>query len=263
MIISGSGFLILLDQFGWSFSFIVLALSLVVLSLPAMLLLKTHRLGGKNRDANEQAAADKLHWWAVFRDALAQPHWRAWLPVLIFYKVADSLGSAMIKPLLVDIGWSKSAIGELTLVASLCGLLAALLAGLIYYRLGAKVTLVSFGLLQALGIGAFGFLPNMELSVAQIYGIAVFEQMADGCSTVALFALMMSYCRPGSEGSDFTLQASLQVIVAGTLGMLSGFVVKYCGYDYLYGASLCLGLLASGQAWLFFRHNASESGLVR
>ena len=56
----------------------------------------------------------------------------------------------------------------------------------------------------------------------RVYTIGMLEQLADGASTVALFAVMMSLCRRGWEGTDFTVQASLQVVAAGLFGVAGG-----------------------------------------
>ena len=78
--------------------------------------------------------------------------------VLLGYKIGDGFGTRMIKPFLVDQGWSQAAIGRLDLVASLTGLLAAALAGLLMLWLSRKAALIGFGLLQALAfVGQGGF----------------------------------------------------------------------------------------------------------
>lgn len=250
MIASGSGLLILLDYIGWEQSFALLAFTVALLVLPTWLILRQKETGKEKPLKSEKTTSIK--WFKSFKDALKQPHWRYWLPVLVFYKVADALGSGMIKPLLVDTGLSLSQIGELTLVTSTTGLVAAALAGIIYLKVGAKWSLVGFGLFQALSIGAFALPAIMPVSTAGIYAISMAEQAADGFSTVALFAMMMHYCRQGYEGTDYTLQASLQLVVTGTVGLLSGFIVKVCGYPFLFCSAMILGLLASFQAWHFF-----------
>ncbi len=42
--------------------------------------------------------------------------------------------------------------------------------------------------------------------------LTVLEHFAGGMATVALFTCMMKHCRPGHEGSDYTVQASIVVI---------------------------------------------------
>ncbi|PKM22212.1 MAG: MFS transporter, partial [Gammaproteobacteria bacterium HGW-Gammaproteobacteria-14] len=69
-------------------------------------------------------------WWlAELARFWRRPGLGWWLVLLLFYKVGDSFGSRMIKPFLVDQGWSLGEIAALDLSASFAGLLAVLLAG--------------------------------------------------------------------------------------------------------------------------------------
>ena len=72
-------------------------------------------------------------------------------------------------------------------------------------------------------------------------------------STVALFALMMRQCRPEHEGADFTLQASVQLLLAGLVGASSGLLAKWLGYEALFVGAGVLGLLALPLVLLYFR----------
>jgi MFS family permease len=170
----------------------------------------------------------------------------AWLAVVLAFKLGDALGSPMIKPMLVDQGWSNAMLGQLTLISSVAGIGGAVLGGALYARLGAHRSLFLFGLLQALGIAAMALLVTRGGDVAMVYAVALGEQIADGMSTVALFAVMMRRCRPEHEGADFTLQASMQVLLAGLVGAASGVLAKSVGYVPLFLMAGALGLMALG-----------------
>ena len=159
----------------------------------------------------------------------------------------------MIKPMLVDQGWSNAALGQLTLISSLAGIGGALLGGLLYARIGALRALLLFGTLQAVGIAAMAWLVNAGGQTALVYLVALFEQIADGMSTVALFAVMMRQCRPEHEGADFTLQASVQLLLAGLVGATSGLLATWLGYQALFVGAGSLGVLALLVVLLYFR----------
>jgi MFS family permease len=150
----------------------------------------------------------------------------------------------MIKPMLVDQGWSSAMLGQLTLLSSIAGIGGTALGGLLYSKFGAHRSLFLFGLLQALGIAAMAFLVDRGGSIASVYAVALAEQVADGMSTVALFAVMMRRCRPEHEGADFTLQASAQVLLAGLVGATSGVLAQAVGYVPLFLLAGALGLAA-------------------
>ncbi|HEY9036435.1 MAG TPA: MFS transporter [Pseudomonadales bacterium] len=244
LIAGGSGLLLLLDAISWAVALQGMALLLLLLTVPVLLMPHVPRT-----IAVHAADARQGYWLDSFRDFFAhRAGMGAWLAVLLTFKVADSLGSAMIKPMLAAHGWDKTGMAELTLVASLCGLLGAAIGGVAYYRLGAIRSLLVFGFLQAVGIGAWALLDS-GAGVSLVYGIAAFEQMADGMSTVALFAVMMGWCRSGHEGGDYTLQASLHMAIAGLGSVLSGFLAHAVGLSLHFLLAAGLGMSALWLVW--------------
>jgi len=257
MIISGSLLLLSVDKLGWMLSFQLLALSIVLLLIPTLFFKERNEDSDKSQKKNK--TANKMGWFDTYKGFFSQQGIAYWLVILFTYKIADSLGSAMIKPLLIDSGFSLTDVAEFTFWASLAGLVSALVAGLIYYRIGAKWSLMIFGIFQAIGIAAYALLTMGELNTTIVLAIALFEQAADGMSTVALFALMMGQCREGHEGSDYTVQACIQVVMSGVVGALSGFVAKLAGYEPLFLTAGFLGLLALLPVYIYFSKQPSES----
>ncbi|MBF0676825.1 MFS transporter [Pseudomonas sp.] len=239
MLLSGSGLLLVIDPLGWNLSVALLAGLLALLLVPIWRFPERRQLPFQP-DSAEPAGAGLL--WRHYRGLLAQPGMGLWLLVLLTFKLGDALGSPMIKPMLVDQGWGSAALGQLTLISSLTGIGGALLGGLLYARLGAYRALLLGGLVQAVGIAAMAWLVgNAEPS--RVYAVALFEQAADGLSTVVLFAAMMRQCRPEHEGADFTLQACVQLLLAGLVGALSGVLATSLGYSALFVGAGGVGML--------------------
>src|SRR5690606_10689112 len=113
---------------GWFLSIGLLALLVALLSIP-MLLFPESRVLPARAEAMEPAGAGLP--WRHYRGFLARPGLAAWLLVVMTFKIGDALGSPMIKPMLVDLGWTAIAIGRLTLVASIAGIGGALIGGLL------------------------------------------------------------------------------------------------------------------------------------
>ncbi|HLD66405.1 MAG TPA: MFS transporter [Pseudomonas sp.] len=256
MLVSGSGLLLAIDHFGWNLSLGLVALLLLLMTLPIALFRERERLPFQAGLAEPTAGPRLL--LRHYRGLLAQPGMLFWLVVLMSFKLGDALGSPMIKPMLVDQGWSSTELGQLTLIGSLVGIGGALLGGLLYARLGAQRALLLFGALQALGIAAMALLVGAGGHLGLVYGVALFEQLADGMSTVALFAVMMGQCRPEHEGADFTLQACVQLVLAGVVGALSGVLAKAFGYEALFLGAGVLGLLALGLVVHYFARPGSR-----
>lgn len=180
----------------------------------------------------------------LMRDFAARPGLGWWLVTVATFKIGDSLGSRMIGPLLSDRGLTLAEIGALTGAASLVGLAGALLGGLVLLRLGHRNALLLFGCLQALGLAGYLPLAGGPQALWLVATAVCFEQFADGLATVALFTLMMDACRPSSPGVDYSLQASLLVIVTGVVSLNSGVVADALGYKAVFGGAALLTLAA-------------------
>ncbi|CAH0298510.1 hypothetical protein SRABI70_04286 [Pseudomonas sp. Bi70] len=250
MIVSGSGLLLVIDRVGWNLSLLALTLLVALMLLPVWRFAETRQLPPASAPA-EPLGAGLL--WRHYRGLLALPGMGLWLAVVLTFKLGDALGSPMIKPMLVDQGWSNAELGQLTLISSLVGIGGALLGGLLYARLGVLRALLIFGGLQALSLAALALLVSRGGDASLVYGLTLCEQAADGLSTVALFAAMMRQCRPGHEGADFTLQASTQILLGGFVGAASGVLAKALGYDGLFICAGALGLAALALVWRYFR----------
>ena len=156
MIVSGSGLLLVIDPLGWNLALGLLAGLILLMTVPIWLFPERRLLPFQPALA-ETALGPRLllnH----YRGLLAQPGMLLWLAVVLTFKLGDSLGSPMIKPMLVDQGWSSAALGQLTLISSLAGIGGALLGGLLYARIGVMRALILFGALQAIGIAALALL---------------------------------------------------------------------------------------------------------
>ena len=248
MLVSGSGLLLMMDALGWNLSLGIVAMLLLILSVPVWRFRENQQIPQQVEQAESPGPGLLLR---HYRGLLQQPGMLGWISVLLTFKLGDALGSAMVKPMLVDQGWSNSALGQLTLITSLAGIGGALLGGLLYARLGAYRSLLLFGLLQAAGIASMALLVGAGGDTLLVYAISLFEQIADGMSTVALFAVMMSYCRAEHEGADFTLQACVQLLLAGLVGASSGLLAQWLGYSTLF---LLAGLIGLSMLALVQRH---------
>lgn len=242
MIISGSALLMSIDTLGWNLSLTLIAALLVLTTLPVLRFAETRVAPYHNAQAERAQGPGLL--LAHYRGFIAQPGMAAWLLVVLSFKLGDALGSPMIKPMLVDQGWRSAELGQLTLISSIVGIIGALIGGVLYARLGARRALILFGSLQAAGIAAMAILVGHGGDTYLVYAVCLAEQLADGMSTVALFALMMRACRPEHEGADYTVQASVQVLLAGLVGSLSGVIANAIGFSGVFLAAGVLGLAA-------------------
>lgn len=178
-----------------------------------------------------------------FTGLIRQPGALFWLAIVACYKIGDALGSGMVRPMLTDGNWASDAIGTFTLVTTLVGLAGAALGGWLYTRLGGRRSLIWAGIGQALTMAAWSLVALQGTGPALVYGVGVAEQLADGASTVVLFAMMMNLCRRDWAGTDFTVQASIHVVFGGLFGLIGGLLADLAGYTTLFLVAGCSGLL--------------------
>lgn len=245
MIVGGSLLLVWLDAVGWRQAMFTLALLLAILTLPVLLFReRSASVAGAHLDA-------ALTW---FRE----PSHRAWLVVLFGYKFGDALATAMFKPYLVDAGLTLAKIGWVDgALGSTAGLLGSLLGGVVFTRFGYQHSLLSFGLASAFSTAAYASVGAAELP---LWGYAVLvsgEHFAGGMATVALFTAMMRFCRKGTEGSDYTLQASIVVLSTGIAGAASGVLAEELGYGGLFALGALVSVLGAVFGSLGFVRAAS------
>lgn len=261
MVLGGGVLLVLVERYGWQASYCGLALLIVPVLLPLLLM----------REPPAVVAASHVRWHGVrgyaglFHDFVARPGLGWWLLAVAGFKLGDALASRMIGPLLSDRGLSLGEVGMLTgVTGSVAGISGALLGGVLLTRLGLRSALLAFGGLQALGLLGYLLVVDALPTWPLLYAVVCFEQFADGLSTVALFTAMMAVCRAHSPGTDYTLQASIQVIFSGLVVLGSGVVADAVGYGAVFTAGAVLTLLALIPVLLSWQRRAgAETAAVR
>lgn len=262
MVAGSGGLLWLVAHYGWQASYAGLACLMLLVIVPVLFM--------QDARTSPQQAATHAQWHglhgytALFRDFLAQPGMHWWLVTIALYKFGDSLASRMTGPLLADSGFSLAQIGVMTGVAgATAGVLGAFIGGASLLRIGHRDALLAAGAMQALGLAGYLLVVAGMRDVFAVGAVVYFEQFADGLSTVALFTLMMDRCRVQSPGTDYSLQASLMVMVTGFAATTGGLFTEQFGYSTVFAAAAVLTLFALVPAALFFRGQALEAGRRR
>jgi MFS transporter, PAT family, beta-lactamase induction signal transducer AmpG len=252
MVVGSGALLWLTARQGWQTSYASLACLMLLVIVPVLFM--------DDPPAGAQQAGTHTQWQGVrgyvrlFRDFVMRPGLGWWLLTVALYKFGDSLGSRMTGPLLTDSGYSLADIGVITGSAgATAGVLGAFVGGAKLLRLGHAQALLGFGVLQALGLAGYLLVVGGLHDIYALAAIVYFEQFADGLSTVALFTIMMDRCRPHSPGTDYSLQASLQVLVTGIAALCGGLFTEHFGYAAVFATAASLTLLALMPARLSFR----------
>lgn len=240
--LAGGAFLLILANHIDTQTAILLPAGLLILLLAliyhAPILRTPHQLS-KSADEPHPSIIDG------FIGLIRQPGMLFWLGIVACYKVGDAMGSGMVRPMLTDGGWTSETIGNFTLTTTLVGLLGAAIGGWLYTKLGGRRSLIWAGIAQALTISAWALVAVKGTGTALVYGVGITEQLADGASTVVLFAMMMNLCRQQWAGTDFTVQASIQVVFAGLFGLTGGVLADNFGYNHTFLVAGAAGLVVT------------------
>lgn len=155
-----------------------------------------------------------------------------WMLVFIlFYKIGDTMASAMTTPFYLDIGFSKTEIGA---VVKLFGFWATIAGGLIggvtMLRMGINRSLWVFGFLQAISTAGFAVLAWTGYNIPLLAGVIAFENLSAGMGTAAYVAFMASITDKRFTATQYALLSSLMGIPRVIASAPTGFFAKHMGW---------------------------------
>ena len=245
-LVPGSLSLILADHLPWGSVFAITALFMlpgmlmaVMVSEPAAAARRPHTL--------REAVVEPFH------EFLQRAGWREAVLILafiFFYKLGDSMCTALATPFYLDMGFAKSEIG---LVAKHAGLwpavIGSLLGGLWMVRLGINRALWLFGVVQLLSILGFAWLawlghnntvgPQQFAQLALVIG---FEALGVGLGTVAFVAFIARATNPLYTATQFALFTSLAAVPRTFANAATGWLVEMMGWVGFFLLCFFLGL---------------------
>ncbi len=240
MVIGGGGLLVAFETIGWAWTFACAAVLLLLASIPVWRFREPPCPPMRRQPG---VLLEALRWFTADGGRLH------WLAVLLVYKAGDYLGTSMLRPYFVDRGYGLADLGILLGTAGFAaGLVGALLGGATVQRLGRRNALVAFGLLQAVSVASYALLSLGGGDVA-VYAAVIFEHVATGMATAALFTLMMDRCRPEHAGTDYTVQASVVVLANGVAGAIGGSTAQALGYAANFGLGGAVCAIGVAIAW--------------
>jgi len=251
-LVPGSLSLILADFLPWSTVFIVTALFMLPGIMMTLLVSEPHR-----------AAPPKTLREAVvepFHEFITRQGWRSALLILaflFFYKLGDSMCTALATPFYLDMGFSKTQIG---LIAKNAGLwpavIGGLLGGLWMVKIGINRALWLFGVVQVVSIFGFAWLASVghhaEITAVELAQLAIvigLEALGVGLGTVAFVAFIARATHPAYTATQFALFTSLMAVPRTFANAATGWLVEAMGWMGFF--LLCAVLAIPGMLLLF------------
>jgi PAT family beta-lactamase induction signal transducer AmpG len=164
------------------------------------------------------------------------------LAFLFFYKLGDSLCTALATPFYLDMGFSKTEIG---LIAKNAGLwpsvIGGILGGLWMLRLGINRALWLFGVVQVVSIlgfvwlAALGPMPSDAARLATLAIVISGEAAGVGLGTTAFVAFMARPTHPAYTATQLALFTSLMAMPRTFINASAGWLVERMGwYDFFW-----------------------------
>lgn len=242
MILGGGLLLWLYAMAGWTTMLLTMAGLLALTVLPVLFMRATPP---QAHPTVLPARTLMTGWWSRLR----RPGLAGFIGLIAAYKFGDTMASAHVGPMMVDLGLRTTEIALIKgTVGSIMALLGAAAGGWLAWKVGRRTALLACGLLQALSLAPFALASLGVALMPMLWTGAVVESLCGAMATVALFTLMMDASEPEHGGTDYTLLACIIVLVMGAAVFAGGVVGDALGYAPL----LLLGMVTSafGCLWL-------------
>jgi len=242
----GSGLLLIVyHYFGWTMLLVCLALFTLVALVPLLFYKK------------REPAIEKKGTAITMKDLylfFALPGIVKWVFLLVFYYSGIIGILAMLKPYLVDLGYSVKEIGFMSgIMGTSVAALSAVLAGFLINKLGRRNSLVGFSFLSIIATCYLWMISLGTPATPLIYLGIILIWGTYGMLTVAIYTTSMDNVRPGREGTDFTIQIVITHLSSLIIAVLSGKIADSLSYSGLFLAEAILSALTFVGLFIFYR----------
>lgn len=172
------------------------------------------------------------------------------LAFILLYKVGDSMASNMTTPFILDLGYSKT---DIAAVAKTFGMIATIVGGLfggtLMLKMNMKVSLIFFGILQAVSTLGFSILAQLPVSFVNLASVIAFENLASGMGTAAYAAYMASITNKQFTATQYALLTALMGVPRVILSSPTGWMAKQMGWEMFF--VFCTVVAVPGMLLLF------------
>ena len=177
------------------------------------------------------------------------------LAFLFFYKLGDSLCTALATPFYLDMGYSKTEIGIIAKNAGLWPMvIGGILGGIWMLKLGINRALWLFGVAQIVTILGFVWMAwigpgeSTPLRLATLAIVIAGEAIGAGLGTTAFVAFMARTTHPAYTATQLALFTSLMAVPRTFINATAGWLVESMGWTNFFW--LCFVLAAPGMLLL-------------
>jgi PAT family beta-lactamase induction signal transducer AmpG len=181
--------------------------------------------------------------WEPFLGLLARHRALEILAFVVFYKLSDQLAQALVRPFLIDMGYSAFdrgfALASVGLAATLLGTFAGGVATTVF---GLGHSLWLFGVLQTFANAGYFVLARHPLDVPLMYAATGFEMLTSGMGTGAFSVLLLRMTQKRFSATQYALFSSLFGLPRLFAGPLAGVLVDAIGWPNFFLVSIACGV---------------------
>ena len=245
--ISGSLALILSDRIPWSTVYWLVAAFMLVGIITTFVVTETSDDATAPRSLRE-AVIDP------FVEFFSRDGWRSALLILafiIFYKLGDSMATALQTPFFIDLGFTRTQIGVIVKIATTWSAIAgAALGGFVMLKVSINRALWLFGFVQIITILGFAILAKVGNNPVVLFMAVSAEYLGVGLGGVALAAFMAKQTSLRFTATQLALLTSVSAISRTFANATTGFFIEAVGYFSFF--LFCMLLAVPGMLLLFW-----------
>ncbi len=181
--------------------------------------------------------------WYPFLGFLSRHRALEMLAFVIMYKLADNLAGALLRPFLVDMGYTDFDRGfALTTVGLFATLAGTFIGGIVTTILGLGHSLWFFGFLQIVSNIGYILVSTSGVNRPLLYGAMGFESLTQGLGTGAFSVLLLRMTQKRFSATQYALFSSLFGLPRVLSGPLTGFMVDAMGWTAFFWTSMVFGI---------------------
>ena len=247
----GSGVLLLLfHQIGWNSLLPCLAVFVLVMLLP-LFFNKGIQITPKLPQQRAKKA-DVLYFFTQ------RGIWKQIGFLFLYY--SGLIGTlAMVRPWLVDLGFSVKEIGMMSGVAgTFVGFISAFAGGMIIRKMGRWRARILFSVFVLMATLYFLGLSYTQPTTPLLYGGIFLLWGSYGMATIVVYTTAMDCVRPGREGTDFTIQTVITHLSGMIMAILSGRIADMTGYHGLFFFETCIAVTSLVYILTVFRKDKNQ-----
>jgi MFS family permease len=249
--LAGSGLLLVVYHYlGWQSLLFALS-GFVVLALIPLFLYRSARPAEIHEKSSPASMMDIVSFFRV------PDMWKRIIMLTLFY--SGIIGSlAMLKPYLVDNGYSIKEIGVISGIAGTSlAATAALFAGFLMKRISRRNSMLLFASL--IMFAALYLIVAVTInSRTSVISAILLVWISYGMATVGVYTTSMDVVRKGREGTDFTLQIVITHLSSLIIAVFSGRLADFTGYGLLFRLEFLIAVLSFIAVFILFPRKPIE-----